>query len=95
MPSAALVVRAAVRVVERLEHLQHDVEAELRGQPDLLLRQLAEELRDVEALDVLHRDEEPTLLAAEVEGLHDVACDSLAASLASLMSIPAKDGSSE
>jgi hypothetical protein len=69
----ALVVRAAVRVVQRLEHLQHDVEAELRGQPDLLLRQLAEELRDVEALDVLHRDEEPTLLAAEVEGLHDVA----------------------
>ncbi len=69
----AEVVGAAMGVVEAAQHLHHDEEAEVGGHGELALAELLQELREVVALDVLHRDVEPTLFAAEVEGLHHIA----------------------
>ena len=68
----ALVVGAAVRVVEALERLAHDMDAELERQRHLGARAPAEQVVQVEALDVFHRDEEPFALATQVVHLHDV-----------------------
>ena len=46
--------------------------ANSKGSGDLLLRAAPQEIVEVEPLDVLHRDEEPVALAAEVEHLDDV-----------------------
>ena len=68
----ALVVGAAMGVVEPLERLAHDVDAELEGQRHLRARAAAQQIVEVETLDVLHRDEESLVLATQVEHLDDV-----------------------
>ena len=65
------------RVVERAEELDDDVQRELGRERDLLLRAALEKRGEVEALDVLHRDEQAILAvllgAPEVDDGHDVA----------------------
>ncbi|MEO7094244.1 MAG: hypothetical protein ABI175_13395, partial [Polyangiales bacterium] len=77
------VVHAAVRVVEPAQRLHHDQQRELDREGDLGARATAQELVEVEAFDVLHRDEEPRRRvvagralgdrrAPQIEHLHDV-----------------------
>ncbi len=68
----AELVGLAVRVVEALGHLLHDVRREPVGDAALLSRAILEQAEDVEPLDVLHRQEVRVADRAEVEDLDDV-----------------------
>ena len=73
MPSGLpVVVGAAVRVVEPLSASRTTWSASSKGSGTFALRAAPEQIVEVEALDVLHRDEEALVLAPEVEDLHHV-----------------------
>ena len=61
-----------MREVERAHDLDRDVERRRQQQQALLVLELAEQLGEVEPVDVLHRDEQRFPDAAEVEHLDDV-----------------------
>jgi hypothetical protein len=71
----ARLVGEAVGVVERVEDLVDDPRRELRLDPAVPDRVLAEQREDVDAVDVLHRDEELIVDLAELEGLGDLGMD--------------------
>ena len=62
----------AVREVERADDLDRDVERRGQRHRAALVLELAEHRGEVEAVDVLHRDEQRLADAAEVEHLDDV-----------------------
>jgi hypothetical protein len=62
----------AVREVERADDLDRDVERGGQGHRPALVLELAEHRGEVEAVDVLHGDEQRLADAAEVEDLDDV-----------------------
>ncbi len=74
---AARVVDEVVRVVERVEHLVRDPRRDLRGELLAALRVLAEQREHVDAVDILHRDEQRGVDAAELERLRDLRMDEL------------------
>ena len=68
----AVGARAPVGVVEAAQRVRQDGQGELERDRDLLLRAAAEQRVEVEALDVLHRDEQPPVGPPEVIDLRDV-----------------------
>jgi hypothetical protein len=61
-----------VREVERANDLDRDMERGGQGQEALVVLEPAEEHREIEPVDVLHRDEQGVADPAEVEDLDDV-----------------------
>src|SRR5580704_677515 len=68
----SVLVHTAVGVVETLQRLANDVHAELERKRHLGAAAPPQEIVQIEPLDVLHRDEEPLVRAAEIEDLHHV-----------------------
>ena len=62
-----------MRVVERVERVARDQRGDVRGQPDLRARTLAQQREHVDAIDELHRDVRRVGVGAELEHLDDVA----------------------
>jgi hypothetical protein len=71
----AVVVGEVVRVIEGVEHLVADPRGERGIDTAALLGAFAEQGEHVDALDVLHGDEQHVALAGELEGLRDLGVD--------------------
>src|SRR5262249_28405401 len=70
--AGAPIASEAMGVVEAPERFRHHEEGELDREGNALVRRAAEELAEVEAFDILHRDEERAVFAPEVFHLDDV-----------------------
>ncbi len=72
---AAVLALQVVRVVERVERLVRDPRGELRVDTTAPGRELAKQCEDIDAIDVLHRDEQRVVDLPELEGLGDLGVD--------------------